>query len=149
MLFCQNGAIINFTNAKRRVRHSYRFFFLTLRHPLFDCIPIVEYRPACTAEYNEGKRNFRRVNYERARKIAISRMLRRLLLRPPPPLILLSIIPRSVRFVFLFSDAYTNTLASRLTIMIDSTVIQSFSPRHLRLISVRQSFTVCYYYFLC
>ena len=42
----------------------------------------------------EGKRNFRRINYEWTRKIAISRMLRRMLLRPsvsfdpsysPPP----------------------------------------------------------------
>lgn len=124
-------------------------FFLTLWHPLFDSIPIVEYRPACTAEYNEGKRNFRRVNYERARKIAISRMLRRLLLRQPsPPPALLSTIPRPVHFVFLFSCAYTNTLAGSPTIMIDSTVIQSSSPRHSRLISARQGFTMRYYYSL-
>lgn len=60
------------------------FFLRSLAQPLFDSISIVGDRPVCAAEYNEGKRNFRRVNYEPARKIAISRMLRHLLLRQAP-----------------------------------------------------------------
>lgn len=139
--------------AADRVGYFYRsFFLLTLaRTPLSDSIPIVEYRPACTAEYNEGKRNFRRVNYERARKIAISRMLRRLLLRQAhPPSSHPQSLPRfPARFVFLFSRAYTNILAGSPVIMIDSTVIQPFSPRRSQLISARRGFAVRYYYSVC
>lgn len=144
----QIKTVINFANLERRGEYFYRsFFFLTLAHtPLSDFIPIVRYRPACTAEYNEGKRNFRRVNYERARKIAISRMLRRLLLRQT---LSLPTVSRPVRFVFLFSRAYTNILAGSPAIMIDSTVIQPFSPRRSRLISARRGFVVRYYYSVC
>lgn len=60
----------------RCVIYSYISIFFLDTPPLSDFIPMVRF-----TEYNEGKRNFRRINYERARKIAISRMLRRLLLR--------------------------------------------------------------------
>lgn len=148
---------IKFTGPERRdisIDFSFSFsfsFFLTLARtplppppPLSDSISIVGDRPACTAEYNEGKRNFRRVNYERARKIAISRMLRRLLLRQflclslsypsavPSPFIL------SFFFLFFFhvhTQPRARALVGSSLVMIDSTVIQPFSPQRSRLIS--------------